>query len=279
MKLDYDKLMARPFPAMVRHYSAEDAIRFARGFGAGSRPGVSADAPFIRARDTQALPMIAVPLADGEFWQQQPDTGIVWQKIVHAEEVLAIHQPVPVSGTVVISQRIEEIYDRGVEKGAVMLQKQFLHNEKGTLLATIDITTVLKGNGGFGGKPYAPARMSMPEDRPPDAVIEMQTPGHDDAIFRLSADIRVAADNKSGKSMMRGVGCFGTAGRAVLALVCDNRPERLKRLGVRYVGPMYTDEVMRVELWNLQKGKAVFRMSARGREAMVVNHSYVEFEV
>ncbi|WP_083664343.1 FAS1-like dehydratase domain-containing protein [Herminiimonas arsenitoxidans] len=276
--IDYDKLMARPFPDVKRHYSAQDAIRYARGFGAGRTSGSYIDEPFLQQDQTRALPMIAVPLADGEFWQKDPDTGIDWQQIVHAEEALTVHKPIPAQGTVVISQHIDEIYDRGPDKGAVMQQKQFLHDGQGELLATIDVTTILKGNGGFGGKAYESTRLKMPEDCAPDAVIEIMTPKEEDAIFRLSADIKISSRTGKDKAMMRGVGCFGTAGRAVLKLVCDNKPERLKRLGVRYVGPMYTDEIMRVELWHVGKGRAVFRMSARGRDALVLNHSYVEFD-
>lgn len=277
MTIDYEKLKGRPFPDMLRHYTSADAVRFARGFGAGHRDATGHD-PFADTSAAQALPMIAVPLADGEFWQQQADTGIVWQKIVHAEESLTVHQPLPAAGTVVVSQHISEIYDRGADKGAVMVQQQFLHDDKGSLLATIDVTTLLRGNGGFGGKPYVPVRLKIPDNRTPDKVIEIQTPAEEDAVFRLSSDIKIASDSSNRKSMMRGVGCFGTAGRGVLQLVCGNRPQAFKRMGVRYVGPMFADETMRIELWQVAPGKAVFRMSACERGALVLDSSYVEFE-
>lgn len=277
MSLDYEKLMNWKFPAVSRRYSREDAIRFAKGFGAGLGGSLfDSDAPFLSGE--KALPMISVPLADGEFWQQNPETGIAWQQIVHAEEALTMHRPLLPSGDVVITQRIEEIYDRGPEKGAAMLQKQFLHDDKNRHVATIDVTTILRGNGGFGGKAGESARISLPDDRAPDATIEIITPPEKEAIFRLSADIKVAAGTGNGKAMMRGVGCFGLAGRGVLKLVCKNQPERLKRLGVRYAGPMYTDEVMRIELWHIHPGLAVFRMWSVGRKALVLNNCYVEFE-
>ncbi|MES2258566.1 MAG: MaoC family dehydratase N-terminal domain-containing protein [Pseudomonadota bacterium] len=277
--IDYDKLMAWPFPAVRRDYDSADAIRFARGFGAGRGGALQlADQPYLARGTVLALPMIAVPLADGEFWQQRPETGIDWRQIIHAEEALTVHRPIPACGTVVITQRIEEIFDRGAEKGAVMLQKQFLHDADGQALATIDVTTMLRGNGGFGGKPYAPAKLLLTDQRAPDCQIELQSADDRDAVFRLSAEIKAAAGAPPGKSMMRGVGGFGTAGRAILQLVCGNQPTRLKRLAVRYAGPMYTDEVLRVELWRLAPGKAVFRMSAPGRNALVLNNSYVEFE-
>jgi acyl dehydratase len=98
-----------------------------------------------------------------------------------------------------------------------------------------------------------------------------------DAIFRLSADIVVAAGAPVGKSMVRGVGCFGTAGRALLAMACDNRPSRLKKLGVRYAGPMFTGELLRVEMWHAGPGRALFRMRALERDAPVLDNCLVEF--
>jgi hypothetical protein len=274
--IDYQKLMQWPFPAVQRHYSVQETGRVAVGFGAGLPGSLRAgDAPFIKGES--ALPMLALALADGEFWQMDPDAGIDWRRIVHAEECLTMHGALAPSGTVVVTQRIGGIFDRGLDKGAVMQQQQFLHTEDGTPLATIDVTTLLRGDGGFGGQPYNPTKLAIPEQRAPDVTLEIATPLDDEhAIFRLSKELAVAAG--SGKAMMRGLGCFGLAGRGVLKLVCGNQPERLKRLGVRYVGPMFTDEVMLIELWHVGAGQAVFSMSARERSTLVLNNCYVEFD-
>jgi len=276
--IDYQKLMQWPFPAISRPYTQQESSRFAKGFGAGlPGPLQEGDAEFVAG--TQVLPMMAVALADGEFWQMRPETGIDWRRIVHAEEAITMHHPLPASGTVVVTQHISEIFDRGADKGAVMQQKQLLSSEDGTPLVTIDVTTVLKGDGGFGGKPYQSTRVQIPEGRQPDMTIEIRTPAdNDDAVFRLSKDIAAGASAGPGKSVMRGLGCFGLAGRGILKLVCGNRPERLRRLAVRYAGPMLTDETMVIELWHAEKGQAVFRMSARERDALVLNNCYVEFE-
>jgi acyl dehydratase len=275
--IDYQKLMQWPFKPVTRSYTRAGSAAFARGFGAGL-PGAleQSDAPFLSG--DAALPMNAVALADGEFWQQDPASGIDWRNIVHAEECLTMHAPLPAEGRVVVTQRVTGIFDRGPDKGAVMQQRQLLSDAGGVPLATIDVTTMLQGDGGFGGAPYAPARTELPRDRKPDATLELATPrDNDDAIFRLSKQIALAASLPAGQSMMRGLGCFGLAGRAVLHLVCGDQPARLTRLSVRYAGPMLTGETVLAELWHTGPGRAVFRIKALEREALVVNNCLVEF--
>jgi hypothetical protein len=278
MAFDRDALLARRFPAEPRQWDAAQAIRWARDFGAGLQGELAAhDARFLDATQTHALPMIAVPLCDGEFWQMQPVTGIDWRRIVHAEEWLTLHRALPLAGEAVLTQRIVDIRDRGAEKGASMLQRLTLTEPGGAPYADIDVTTVLRGNGGFSGPPPDAARPAPLPDRTPDACIHIRTPSADGTSFCLSADLKVATGLtlQPGQRMLRGVGCFGLAGRAALALTCGNEPQRLRRFGVRYAGPMLSDETMRLELWHQGETQAVFRMRAVERDAAVLSHGTV----
>lgn len=277
---DRERLLARAFPAEPRAWTAAQAVRWARDFGAGLGGEMAAhDARFLDPREGDALPMIAVPLCDGEFWQQQPDTGIAWRQIVHAEEVLTLHRPLPLAGQAVLTQSIVDIRDRGPDKGASMVQRLTLTEPGRAPYAEVDVTTVLRGNGGFGGPAPDGARPAPLPERAPDRVIDLRSPAADDTAFCLSAELKVAGGLtlRPGQRMLRGVGCFGLAGRAVLALACGNAPRRLRRFGVRYAGPMLSDETLRVELWQLADGEAAFRMRAVERNAPVLGHGSVQF--
>jgi hypothetical protein len=283
LPLDYHKIRNWRFAVQQRSYSREDAVRFARGFGAGlPGPLAADDGRFIGSGDVKALPMIAVALADGEFWQRDPEAGLHWTQIVHAEEAITLHRPLPVAGIVAVERRIVDIYDRGVEKGAMLLEQQVLRNEHGDAVVTIDVVTVLRGDGGFGGTSQgAPRPRPVPSDRAPDLTLDLATPSQDQPVFQLSSEFDVTTSlsgAKPGQLMLRGVCAFGLAGRAVLALICANEPERLRRLLVRYAGPLLTDETARIELWHTGKGRASFRMHAMERNAPVLNHCYAEFD-
>ncbi|MCY1262304.1 hypothetical protein D9M69_138390 [compost metagenome] len=281
MSLDYQKLIDWPFPAVTRRYGQEDCIRFARGFGAGaSTDWAEADRSYLEpGKGLQALPMSAVALADGEFWQMDPRTGIAWQQIVHAQETLRLHRPLSSEGELVVTQKIDEIFDRGADKGAVMLQTLTLSEPTGATVATIEVTTVLRGNGGFGGKPQDTPRPTPLPERSADLVLEIPTPPEPDTLFRLSADIAIAAQTQGKpQAMIRGVGCFGLAGRGAIRMVCGNDAARLRSLSVRYAGPMYSGETMRIELWQMEPGFALFRMHAVERDKPVLSHGVIEFE-
>jgi hypothetical protein len=282
MPLDYEKIKNWPLKSESRSYTRTDCIRYARGFGAGL-PGVleADDRRFIDPNHAVALPMMAVALADGELWQRDPAAGLQWKQIIHVEEGITVHGPLEPEGTVTVERRILEIYDWGVDKGALVQEQQTLRGVRGELLVTIDVSTILRGEGGFGvNATSAPASRSVPADNPPHAILDLPTPSGKDPVFGLSDEFDVTAavpGLRSGQSMLRGLCAFGLAGRAVLKLVCDNEPRRLRRLSVRYAGPVLTDETLRIQLWHTGSGTASFRVHAVERDAPVLKHCQVEF--
>lgn len=280
--LNVNTILQWPFEDEKRSYTPVDCCNYARAFGAGL-PGelYDSDQAFLDPQSCRVLPMMAVPLADGEFWPANPATGIHWQKMVHAGESITVHQPLSAKGTVTLQQRVEQLLDRGPERGAVMLQQlQLLY--AGQPCVTIDVTMLLLANGGFGGPAdQRPRQNWVPEDRPADAVVELLTPlnGLPDQrpLLELQVALDVATGDKPDQLPLRGVCSFGLAGRAAVYLLCDNHPERLRHFSVRYAGMMFTDETMRVEIWHLSPGRAALRMTAIERNALVLNHCLVEF--
>jgi hypothetical protein len=281
MPLDYHKIKNWPFKTVRRVYSRQDVIRYARGFGVGlPGPLQIIDQAFLDPINPQVLPMTAVALADAEFWQRDPAAGLQWSRILHADEAITVHRPLAPQGLVVVERCVMEIYDRGPEKGAILQERQILRDESGICLVTIDVTTMLRGDGGFGiNTVNTPRALAVPADRAPDAVIELRTPSADNPIFRLSPELDVSkahAVASPGQLMLRGLCSFGLAGRAVLHLACGNDPSRLRRLFVRYAGPMLTDEIIRTELWRTGAATASFRAHAVERDMPVLSHGQVE---
>lgn len=282
---NYDKIKNWNFEPLTESYTQADVVEYARGIGVGMDADNSDDEDLFLTpgKDLQALPMMAIVLNQGAMWTQDPRTGIDWTKTVHAEESVTLHGVLPNEGCLVADYGVDEIYDKGAGKGALMYEHRHLSLPDGTPLATVNIATFLRANGGCGGsRELAPKALKVPADRAPDAVLDMPTPGSDNKTYQLGREFLGAVDSRlldSDKPMLRGVCSFGLAGRAVLKMACENKPTRLKHLGLRYTAPVFAGETLRTELWFLEPGKAAFQVSSIEREVLVMDNGVAEYEV
>src|SRR4051794_33129672 len=108
--IDYEALRNRSFPAIRHSYQARDTMLYALGVGCGPDPD---DLRFVYERDLQALPTMASVLCDPGFWIADPATGIDVAKVVHGEQSIRLHAPLPAAGTVLGQERIVDVVDRG----------------------------------------------------------------------------------------------------------------------------------------------------------------------
>jgi hypothetical protein len=131
MAIDPQALLQRPFGAIEHRYTARDTMLYALGLGLGADPMDRGQLRYVYEDGLAALPTFANVLAYPGFWAREPDTGIDWQRLVHAEQAIVLHAPLPVQGVVVGRNRITGIWDKGAGKGALMQQVRELANEAG----------------------------------------------------------------------------------------------------------------------------------------------------
>lgn len=283
MAIDIDKLLNWPFEDLEHSYSARDTMLYALGVGAGADPLDASDLKFVYEDGLQALPSMAVVLGYPGFWMKNPATGINWQQLLHGEQGLVIHQPLPAAGTVIGRTRVTHIVDKGAGKGALVFsQRTVTDKASGELLATLTGTTFLRADGGFGG-PAGPAPAPHPlPDRAPDASLDLATLPQAALIYRLSgdynplhADPKVAAGAGFPRPILHGLCTFAVASRALLRLACDNDPTKLKAMQVRFSAPVFPGETIRTEIW--RDGHIIsFRCKAVERDLLVLNNGRAE---
>jgi acyl dehydratase len=279
MPIDYAALKSRPFPDVEHRYAARDTMLYALGLGCGSDPTDADELQFVFEEGLRALPTMAVVLGGSGFWMRDEKTGIDWRKLLHGEQGLTLHRPLPVAGTVIGKLRIKDIVDKGRERGALMFtERSICDKETGAEIATLTSTTVMRGDGGFGGPSGpTPTPHSLPK-RAPDAALDIATLPQAALIYRLSGDMnplhadpKVAAAAGFPRPIMHGLCSFGIAGRALLKLAAGNDPARLTHMQVRFTAPAFPGETIRTEIW--RDGESVsFRARTLERDAVILNN-------
>jgi acyl dehydratase len=282
--LDYQKVKNWPMPDSVHSYTERDTILYALGVGAATSNPPEA-LQFVYEKGLQALPTMAVVLAGGAFWMA--DAGLDVTRMLHGEQFLRLHKPLPPAGTVVGVHKVEEIYDKGADKGAVMLLARRLYEQAtGDLLAEVAMSIFLRGDGGFGGTAEGqPKPHAVPKDRAPDLMLDLITRPEQAVLYRLAGadpnplhiDGRLALKAGFERPILHGLCSYGVAGRAILQLLCGNDPARLRVLNLRFVSPVFPGETLRTEVWHEGPGRAGFQVRAVERDLIALSNGLAEY--
>ena len=177
MAIDYDRLMNWPFAPVEQTYTEKDTILYALGVGFGADSLDEGQLRFVfEERDLVVPPTMAAVLGTPGFWLRDPATGVDWKQVLHGEQGIELHRPLPVATTVLAQTRVTEIIDKGEGRSALIYtQREIRDRHTGEPLATLSSTTVARGEGGFGGPAAAqPQPHALPE-REPNAVCDLPT--------------------------------------------------------------------------------------------------------
>lgn len=261
---------------VVQNYGAKEAILYALGVGASAQ---EADEHYVYEKLLTPLPTFAVVLARETFWLNEPRFGIDVAKMLHGEQSLEIHAPLPASGTVKGQLEVEALHDKGEGRGALLVMKRSISDaETGTPLATVRITSFLRANGGFGGNSDGAAMPHKMPERDPDLSVTLPTSPEQALIYRLSGDYNpihidreVAAKAGFPGPILHGLCTYGIACRAVLRGVCEDDPSRLRRFDARFSSPVYPGDEIVTDIWR-DGGTISFRSRVPARDALVLNN-------
>jgi acyl dehydratase len=280
---DPQKVLSWKFPETEHAYTEKDTILYALGLGCGSDPGVYGPGPsdlrFVYEKGLLALPTLPVVLAHPGNWLATKESTVNYSMVLHGEQSLTLHRPPPPAGTVIGRGRIVDLIDKGKDKGSVLYsERTILDKATGEPIATMGSTTMMRGDGGWGGKSGPqPEPHRLPETAPA-AIVDIKTYPNSPLIYRLSgdrnplhADPEAAARGGFKMPILHGLLTFGVAGRALVASPCGGDPARLKSMQVRFSSPVYPGETIRTELWP-DGGRVSFRCRAVERDVVVLNN-------
>lgn len=246
-----ERLMALGAEAEIA-YSERDVMLYALSVGMGADPLDPRELPFIYERDLKVLPTFPAMLA-----LQGPslDMGINWLKLVHGEQRLMIHRPLPATAVLKAVSRVLGVIDKGKEKGALIFVETTLATDAqpaATLMATI----FARGDGGDGDAGSPPPALASRPARAPDAEIAMATRPDQALLYRLTGDrnpihvdAAVAAVAGFPRPVLHGLCTYAIACRAVMQTYCDLDPTRIRQFDARFSAPVFPGETIAVRMW------------------------------
>ena len=282
MAIVYDELKNRNFEEIVHTYTERDTMLYALGAGVGYDPMDEKALNYVYEENLSALPTMATVLAYPGFWLKEPDTGVDWTKVLHADQEIILHKPLPPSGTVKATTKVDEIIDKGEGKGAFIYSSRTVSTEDGEPLCTLIQNTMARGQGGFGGcTDRPPASQTIPETAP-DSGCELPTLPQAALIYRLSgdynplhADPAVAKQGGFERPILHGLCTFGVAGHALLKTCCDYDVKLFRSMKARFSAPVYPGETIRTDIWKLDTGVA-FRCTVVERDLVVIDNGFAD---
>ena len=275
-----DRLLAFSAPRAAFDWSERQTIIYNLGIGFGAA-AIEDEAllRFVLEEGTSSFPtMTAVMGSSGAgslFFD--PEIGIDMHMMVHGEEAVELFASLPAQGQMFSESSFDGVWDLGEAKGAVLTLSKRLYSADGTLIARGQTTTMLRGNGGFGGSAEgAPKARALPE-RAPDGSAASATRPEQALIYRLSGDTNPLHStpsfaHKAGfpGPILHGLCTYGVCARTLVAALADGDETRLKFFKVRMSSPVYPGETIRVEWWDEGDGTYAFQARVEERDVVVI---------
>ena len=274
-----DKVISRKFPESMRSYQAKDTILYALGVGLGAEPLNPHHLRFLYEDGLIAMPTMANVLGQSADWVREPQYGIDWRRLVHAEHRLTMHAAVPPEGSVVTRNSLVGVRDKGTDKGSIVhLRQEMMDAATGLPLATIIATLMLRGDGGCGDYGDAPSDLEAHPERAPDASIETMVDEILPLIYRLSGDYNplhidpeIATIAGFSRPIFHGLGTMGMAAFAILKTYCAFDPNRLKGMEVRFSRPVLPGDKVRFNFWRDKTDTVRFNAIVSARDVVVLD--------
>lgn len=286
MPIYYPDILYQAVPARVFSYTERDVMLYALSVGFGADPLNAAELRFVFEKSLSVLPTAATVLGRAPAASlprpEVPDgmrlSTFDEAKVLHGEQSVELRRPLPASGTFTIASRTIAAYDKGADKGAVVVSETTWTDSSGTAIAILTSSVYARGDGGFGGPVAGPPHAHARPDRAPDLSVDLPTRPDQALLYRLNGDYNpLHADPERAmragftRPILHGLCTYGLTCKAVLANVVGYDSDAIRSHQARFSSPVYPGELLTVDLWR-DDPVISFEARVKKRDAVVIRN-------
>ena len=289
MPIFYPDILDQKTAARTFTYSDKDVMLYALGVGLGRDPMNEDELPFVYEKGLKVVPTAATVLAaaggrparGADQVEQKPghrQSQINYLMVVHGEQKVELHRPLPTSGTFTAQGRTIGAFDKGKDKGAVIVNETIWTDEAGEKVATLTGSTFARGDGGFGGPTEGQPEPHEVPSRKADLSVDIATREDQALLYRLNGDRNpLHSDPESARRsgfprpILHGLCTYGITCRAVLQAITGYDPDQIMSHQVRFSAPVFPGDTITVDLW--KDGQVIsFEARVKERNATVIKN-------
>jgi acyl dehydratase len=278
MPIDVASVVGAELPATVSSWSVDDVILYHLGLGAGAKPTDPGELEYCYEANLKVLPSFGVVPVFGTLMgiMTVPGMQVNPMMILHGEQDLEIHKPIPTSAEAKHTAHITDVFDR--QKGASVVVEAKTTDASGAPLFTNRFSAYVRGEGGFGGE-RGPRPGNVPPEREPDHVVSSPTMPQQALLYRLSgdknplhADPNMAALGGFDRPILHGLCSFGIACKAAVDAALGGDVTKVTRYQARFSGVVFPGEAIETSMWR-EGDHVILRAVAKEREAPVLSNA------
>ena len=280
MPIDPSKALGAELGEGSYTYTKDQVILYHLGVGAGVPAASPGELEYTYEKNLKVLPSYGVIPTFGAMGGLGSVPGLEFNfaMLLHGEQDLEIHQPIPPEATITNKSRVAEIWDKG--KAALVVLQVDSADESGNPLFTNRFSLFLRGEGGFGGEP-GPKASNKPPERAADGVVESPTLPQQALIYRLSGDKNpLHADPEFAKlagfdkPIIHGLCSYGIVCKAIVDEVLAGDVTKVARYRVRFAGVGYPGETYLTSYWK-EGDKILIETKSKERDALIISNAAI----
>ncbi|HEX6591376.1 MAG TPA: SDR family NAD(P)-dependent oxidoreductase [Moraxellaceae bacterium] len=271
-------------------YDERDLSLYALGVGAARDPLDKNELKYVYELDGdfRALPtygampqMNAMLSAAKSGALSLPGMNFGFERLLHGEQFLEIRRPLPAKAKLKHVFKFKQAFDK--DPNAVVTFAISSLDENGEEVAYNEMTSFVKGAGGWGGDRGPSGESNVPPAREPDAVIEEKTDANQTLLYRLSgdwnplhADPAFAQAFGYDRPILHGMCTFGYCGRHVIKAFSGNDGRYFKSIKVRFAKSVFPGDTLVTRMWKESDTRIIFETSVKERNEVVIKNAVVE---